>query len=150
MGTARLERLKPENSSNTQPSRVCIIRSSTPFKRAMPTGIPTNVEIMSRVAESTFRLLHVVKRITIAMVQETRATRGVAVLRPRTIASSGMAIKASPKPNTDLVVVERANMTRVVNILGSKKISKKAPEERTETISKANKTELTYFIISIR
>ena len=116
----------------------------------MPTGIPTNVEMMSREAEPTFRLLHVVKRITIAMVKETRATRGVAVLRPRTIASSGMAIKASPKPNTDLVVVERANMARVANIVGSKKISKKTPGERTETISTANKTELTYFIISIR
>lgn len=135
MGTARLERLKPENSRITQPSKVCIIHSSTPFKRAMPTGIPTNVEMMSREAEPTFRLLHVVKRRTIAMVKETRATRGVAVLRPRTIASNGIAIKASPKPNTDLVVVERANMARVANTVGSKKISKKAPGEKTETIS---------------
>ena len=90
------------------------------------------------------------KRIKIAMVKETRATRGVAVLRPRTIASNGMAIKASPKPNTALVVVERANMARVANIVGSKKTSKKAPGERTQTISTENKTERTYFITSIR
>ena len=104
--------------------------SSTPFKNITPTGIPTTVEIMSREAEPTLRLLHVVKRIMIAMVNEISATRGVAVLRPRTIASNGMANKASPKPNVALMVVEKAKTARVVNMVWSKKMFKRAPGKR--------------------
>jgi hypothetical protein len=84
--------------------------------------------MISREAEPNFKLFHVVQRIMMAMVKEIRATRGVAVLSPRTIASRGMASKASPKPNAALIVVEKANIAKVAHIVWSKMISMKAPE----------------------
>lgn len=81
--------------------------------RTKPHGTPKIVAIMSRQVEDRSTLRQSPIRIIAAIDVEVNTDKGVAILIPTTNARRGTAIKASPKPNADLI---KAAMKRIVTI----------------------------------
>jgi hypothetical protein len=80
--------------------------SGATLNSASPKGIPISDNSIKRQADLISTLRQFFMSIVIAMVEAANATSGVAVCIPRAIASSGMAIKASPNPTAERMKVD--------------------------------------------
>ena len=98
------------NPMSTIPKTAFTIDSGAVLRKYKPMGIPTSDERTSRQAALKFTSRQARESIMIEMVEAAMATNGVAVVIPTTIASRGIAMRASPKPSAERVNVERKMM----------------------------------------
>ncbi len=95
-----------------------MMESEVVFKKNAPMGIPTREETINRQTALKSTLRHALNKIVKEIVAAEKATNGAATCILTTIASKGIAIKASPKPRAERAnaAIKRIKRIGIINV----------------------------------